>query len=225
MWGSLLHPSYPCNCFKPNLIWDNQQKDDPGMSLQVSTPLYRCPCAAFLQGYTQCFFSSNTYKKSWPLLYIKTSFYIEPSVDTSVCYWADRTTQARFYEDELVVCLWTFANAVLVSVCIISRGTTDQANYFSSALVLEAALWYFRPTCLLLSDHNAATRCIIYLCHHAHTPAVEWLNAPLGSLFVTTGLLRTCGDISRHICFEVLYLWLLQACNKPIQSFHSGPIK
>lgn len=36
------HPS--CNCFKPNLIWDNQQKDEPGLSRRVSAL-----CEAFVR--------------------------------------------------------------------------------------------------------------------------------------------------------------------------------
>lgn len=111
MCGSLLQPSSPCNCFKPNLIWDNQQKDDP-VSPCVYCILLMSMHSFFTRLYPM-FFSSNMYKKSWPLLYIKTSFYIEPSVDTSFCYWADHTTQACFCKDELVVRLWTLVNASL----------------------------------------------------------------------------------------------------------------
>lgn len=161
------------------------------------------------------FFSSNMYKKSWPLLYIKTSFYIEPSVDTGFCNWADHTMQACFYKDELVVCLWTLASldyslAVYLCLCVISTGTTDQANYFSSALVMEAAVWYFRPTCFLLSDHNAATHCIRHLCHHAHIPAVEWLNASSGSFFVTKGFLE---PVWTFLYTFVLNAYLSLHCN------------
>ncbi len=37
-------PSSLCNCFKLNLIWDNQQKDEPGLSLQMSASLCGNQC-------------------------------------------------------------------------------------------------------------------------------------------------------------------------------------
>lgn len=48
-------PSLLCNCFKLNLIWDNQQKDEPGPSLRVSTV-----CTA-TSAYTALFYIVRTH--------------------------------------------------------------------------------------------------------------------------------------------------------------------